>query len=568
MGKENAAAPKPKTKPKPASSDGVANDRYKSDMEQAAAMRRGMEKRRQLEPSSNSNEISEADVLLGLKGLDEADSLRERGDLQKALKVSEMSLELLIEFLKSDPSLVPTIGRDTVGARLHVALSDAEEMKRRLKQQAQPSKPQESPPKPSSPSAFQSLSAALGGAVKRVTSPKPKSPPSLSKQQSAGQSTSSSSSSSSVVSEKPSNRKASKLAVRKISATPNNTSTSIPVSNQPTRVNTSTPAVRPISQSTTSPSNQPQKPSPFYNSNDPLVQTIKSDLYVDPSQLQDTSWDDIAGLETAKQSLQEAAILPLIRPDLFTGLRKPQNILLYGPPGTGKTMLVKAVAKESQCLLFICTASALTSKWHGEGEKLVRTLFEVARAAAPSIIFVDEMDALLSSRKSNGEHEASRRFKTEFMTQMDGIVKGSDSNGKHLLVISCTNCPWDIDSAVLRRFPRRIYVPLPDKVTRKQLVKMLLEKAGKHSLSSSDRRLVVKRTDGFSGSDIASIASEASFFPLRALGDMESIRGANAKDIRPLSLKDFEDAIDQATKSVSTGLLQKYQEWKQQQAAL
>ena len=563
MGKENVAASKP------ASSNSVANDRYKSDMEQAVKMRRDMEKRRQLESSSNrvatncSNEISEADVRLGLKGLDEADSLRERGDLPKALKISEMSLELLIDFLKSDPSLIPTIGRDTVGARVHVALTDAEGMKRRLKEQAQPPKAQESPPKASSPSAFQSLSAALGGAVRRVSSPKPKAPNSP-KQQTAGQSTASSSV---AVSRQPSNRKVSKLAVRKSSSTSSNTSTSI--SNQPSRIKTSTSAMRPIRKSSTSPSKQQQhKPSPFYNSNDPLVQTIKSDLYVDPAQLQETSWEDIAGLETAKQSLQEAAILPLIRPDLFTGLRKPQNILLYGPPGTGKTMLVKAVAQESQCLLFICTASALTSKWHGEGEKLVRTLFEVARAAAPSIIFVDEMDALLSSRKSDGEHEASRRFKTEFMTQMDGIVKGNNENGKHLLVISCTNCPWDIDSAVLRRFPRRIYVPLPDKVTRKQLVKMLLEKAGKHSLSSTDRRLVVKRTEGFSGSDIASIASEASFGPLRSLGGLEAIRGANAKDIRPLSLKDFEDAIDQATKSVSTGLLKKYEDWKQEQAAL
>jgi hypothetical protein len=205
VGKKNAAAPKP------ASPESVANDRYRSDVEQAAAMRRGMEKRRQLESSKNSNEISEADVLLGLRGLDEADSLRERGDLQRALKISEMSLELLIEFLKSDPLLVPTIGRDTVGARLHVALSDAENMKRLLKQQAQPSKTQDSPPKASSPSAFQSLSAALGGAVRRVSSPKPKAP-SLSKQQTAGQSTSSAVA---VVSRQPSNRNVSKLAVQR-----------------------------------------------------------------------------------------------------------------------------------------------------------------------------------------------------------------------------------------------------------------------------------------------------------------------------------------------------------------
>ena len=123
------------------------------------------------------------------------------------------------------------------------------------------------------------------------------------------------------------------------------------------------------------------------------------------------------------------------------------SLILLSIQGTGKTLLVKAVAHESSCVLFVCTASALTSKWHGEGEKLLKTLFQVARAAAPSIIFVDEMDALLSSRKSEGEHEASRRFKTEFMTNLDGIVKnggggdGNDKNGKHLLVIAATNCP-------------------------------------------------------------------------------------------------------------------------------
>lgn len=192
---------------------------------------------------------------------------------------------------------------------------------------------------------------------------------------------------------------------------------------------------------------------PLFNLQDPLVDIIKTELYVDHSQLESTSWDDIAGLETAKQSLQETAILPLIRPDLFIGLRKPQHILLYGPPGTGKTMLVKAVAKESESLLFVCTASSLTSKWHGESEKLLRTLFQVARAAAPSIIFLDEVDALLSSRKSgDGEHEASRRFKTEFMTQVDGIVNGvtrdddDDDVKNHLLLIACTNCPWDVDA--------------------------------------------------------------------------------------------------------------------------
>ena len=242
--------------------------------------------------------------------------------------------------------------------------------------------------------------------------------------------------------------------------------------------------------------------------------------------------------------------------------------LIQGPPGTGKTLLVKAVAHESSCVLFVCTASAMTSKWHGEGEKLLRTLFQVARAAAPSIIFVDEMDALLSSRKSNGEHEASRRFKTEFMTNMDGIVKnGGEDTGKHLLVIAATNCPWDIDSAVLRRFPRRIYVPLPDSTTRTALLENLLHKAGDTKMSKTDIKAVVKRLDGFSGSDIASIASEASFGPIRSLGGIDAIQAASSSDIRPIQKQDFDTAIDQVTKSVSKSLLKQYDEWKQEQAA-
>jgi len=299
--------------------------------------------------------------------------------------------------------------------------------------------------------------------------------------------------------------------------------------------------------------------------NDEYVKTVKSDLYVDASELQSTTWNDVAGLERAKRSLQESAILPLIRPDLYTGLRKPQNILLYGPPGTGKTMLVRAVAHESQCLLFACSASALTSKWHGEGEKLVRTLFAVAHDVAPSIIFVDEMDALLSSRKAD-EHEASRRFKTEFMIQMDGL-RGTSENEGNVLVIGATNCPWDVDDAVMRRFPRRIYVPLPDAEARRGLLKALLKKAGAHTLSSRDVDSIVQRTEGFSCSDISSIASEASFGPLRSLGGIDAIRGVRSQDVRKISVRDFDDAIKQSTKSVTPSLLAKYKQWEKQQAA-
>jgi SpoVK/Ycf46/Vps4 family AAA+-type ATPase len=282
-------------------------------------------------------------------------------------------------------------------------------------------------------------------------------------------------------------------------------------------------------------------------------------------------------LDDATRSLQEAAILPLLRPDLYTGLRSPpRGILLYGPPGTGKTMLVKAVAHESQCILFACTASALTSKWHGEGEKLVRTLFRMASDVAPSILFFDEIDALLSSRKAEGEHEASRRFKTEFMVQVDGVASGGDGGGSsegaddvqhRVLIIGCTNCPWDIDDAVMRRFQRRIYIPLPDAEARGALLRNMLKKASSdHSIKSSAQiSQLIKLTEGYSCSDIAAIAQEAAFGPLRSLGGMEDIRVTRTQDVRPIDLNDFKDAISRSKKSVTSGLLAKYDAWEKEQ---
>ena len=166
------------------------------------------------------------------------------------------------------------------------------------------------------------------------------------------------------------------------------------------------------------------------------------------------AWSDIAGLANAKQTLQEAVILPNLRPDLFTGLRSPpRGVLLFGPPGTGKTMLAKAVATESKFSFFSITASSVTSKYLGDGEKLMKGLFTVARRVEPAVIFFDEIDSLMSARKEN-EHEASRRVKTEFMTQVDGASTASE---ERLLIMAATNLPWEIDEAVLRRLVKRIY---------------------------------------------------------------------------------------------------------------
>jgi len=523
-------------------------DRFQHDVQQAKMMRRAMDKRkeqqREEEQPREQKEPTEKEVRLGLDGLDEAVVLRRMGRTKDALDISELSIELLIGYLKADPNVIdiPGLSRSVVGTRIQNGLTLAEEMKSELTRTGSSRQPQQ--PKPLK-SIVNSITEMLDSADEdKITS------------------------SSRKIKSATNTLNTTKTIKKKSKKIPDGSSVATKKITNITRKSSVNRTKKKATANSSVNRNPVSAPSPFANSQDPLVKAIKSDLYIDPSNLHSTTWNDIAGLKDAKQALQEAAILPLMRPDLFSGLRRPRNILLYGPPGTGKTLLVKAVAHESSCVLFVCTASAMTSKWHGEGEKLLRTLFQVARAAAPSIIFVDEMDALLSSRKSDGEHEASRRFKTEFMTNMDGIVKnGGDENGKHLLVIAATNCPWDIDSAVLRRFPRRIYVPLPDQTTRKALLENLLEKAEDTDMSKSDIKAVVKRLGGFSGSDIASIASEASFGPIRSLGGIDAIQAASSSDIRPIQRQDFDNAIDQATKSVSKTLLKQYDQWKQEQAA-
>lgn len=216
-------------------------------------------------------------------------------------------------------------------------------------------------------------------------------------------------------------------------------------------------------------------------------------------------WDDVAGLDIAKTALKEAVVYPFLRPDLFMGLREPaRGMLLFGPPGTGKTMLARAVATESKSTFFAISASSLTSKFLGESEKLVRALFQIAKALAPSIIFVDEIDSLLGSRSGSGEHEATRRIKTEFLIQWSDLQKaaaGREQTNKEIgdasrvLVLAATNLPWAIDEAARRRFVRRQYIPLPEDHVRASQLKKLMA-AQKDNLKDIDLKVLVNLTDG------------------------------------------------------------------------
>ncbi|KAH7373122.1 hypothetical protein KP509_17G038000 [Ceratopteris richardii] len=253
----------------------------------------------------------------------------------------------------------------------------------------------------------------------------------------------------------------------------------------------------------------------------------------------------------------EIVILPIKRSDLFTGLRKPvRGILLFGPPGNGKTMLAKAVASESSATFFCISASSVTSKWVGEGEKLMRALFAVARARQPSVIFIDEIDSIMSARSEN-EHDASRRLKSEFLIQFDGVMSNEDD---HIVVMGATNRPEEIDEAVRRRLVKRIYVPLPDLSARIDLLSKLL-KGSTFFLSCEDIECIAQNTDGYSSSDLRALCQEAAMVPIRELGSQ--INTVKADEVRSLRYADFELAMKSIRPSISKDQLQHFEVWNQ-----
>ncbi|KQK18892.1 uncharacterized protein LOC100838141 isoform X2 [Brachypodium distachyon] len=263
-------------------------------------------------------------------------------------------------------------------------------------------------------------------------------------------------------------------------------------------------------------------------------------------------FDDIGALEDVKKTLDELVTLPMRRPELFSHgnlLRPCKGILLFGPPGTGKTLLAKALATEAGANFISITGSSLTSKWFGDAEKLTKALFSFASRLAPVIIFVDEVDSLLGARGGTFEHEATRRMRNEFMAAWDGL---RSKEKQRILILGATNRPFDLDDAVIRRLPRRIYIDLPDAQNRMKILKILLAKENLESEFGFDE--LANATEGYSGSDLKNLCIAAAYRPVHELLEEEKKVGAVGSMetyLRPLKLDDFVQAKAKVSPSVA-----------------
>ncbi|WP_297494651.1 CDC48 family AAA ATPase [Thermococcus sp.] len=306
------------------------------------------------------------------------------------------------------------------------------------------------------------------------------------------------------------------------------------------------------------------------------LKVTRKDFYealkmVEPSALREVllevpnvRWDDIGGLEDVKQELREAVEWPLKYPEAFAGLgiTPPKGILLYGPPGTGKTLLAKAVANESQANFIAIKGPEVLSKWVGESEKNIREIFRKARQAAPTVIFIDEIDAI-APRRGTDVNRVTDRLINQLLTEMDGIQENSG-----VVVIGATNRPDIIDPALLRpgRFDRLILVPAPDEKARLEIFKVHTRKVP----LAEDVNLeeLAKRTEGYTGADIAAVVREAAMLAMRrALQEGIIKPGMKADEIRrrvKVTMKDFEEALKKIGPSVSKETMEYYRRIQEQ----
>jgi SpoVK/Ycf46/Vps4 family AAA+-type ATPase len=284
--------------------------------------------------------------------------------------------------------------------------------------------------------------------------------------------------------------------------------------------------------------------------------SIKLDQWV-LTEKPDISWNDIAGLETPKRAIEESIIFPVRRPDLFP-LGWPRGILFFGPPGCGKTLLAAAIASEIKGMFFCADAASLMSKWLGESERNVSQLFSKAREVSsngqPAIVFIDEIDSLMGVRGEEVGGEV--RVRNQFLKEMDGIL---DKNKKfHVYLIGATNKPWVLDEPFIRRFQKRIYVPLPDVRSRMDMFRIYAQNLKFEN--NVDFAELGRRTEGYSGGDIRDLFQSTQLKVVRDFFQRGSANDLNAIP-DPITMEDFQTIIGGRRPSVSQGVIKRYFDW-------
>jgi vacuolar protein-sorting-associated protein 4 len=294
------------------------------------------------------------------------------------------------------------------------------------------------------------------------------------------------------------------------------------------------------------------------------------------------TWDEVIGLEDVKHLLQDIILLPQQMPQLFTGNRKvTRSVLLYGPSGTGKTLLAKALASNANYRFYSISSAEIISKYVGESEKNIHLLFETLRKSKPCILFLDEVEALCTKR----EEQHHTKSVQQFLRELDGITGASESM-EGVFILACTNLPWSLDDAMLRRFERKVYVPLPMIDTRILLLRHYISK-NEHILTDEHFKAIALETSHYSSSDISNLTKAAAmapatvirkskhFVPLKdgfLLPCLANTPGAIAMQyseildttkivVPPITYEQLSDALSLVKSTIDVEKLERYEEW-------
>ncbi len=286
----------------------------------------------------------------------------------------------------------------------------------------------------------------------------------------------------------------------------------------------------------------------------------------------DVTWDDIAGLDEVKKALMEAIYFSIAKPEAPVKIEPPRRFLLYGPPGTGKTMLAMAASNMLKATFFNVSVDRVLSRYVGDSPRMVSAIFRVAYRKAPSIIFFDEIETLVAKRDTG--REAATGVVQTFLTELDGFK--SKQLDKPVVVIAATNKPWMLDEAILSRFEKRIYIPLPDKEARKQLFKLEIEKKG-FKLQGITYDELAEITQGYSGRDIRNACKEAIMAMLRRANphiyetitkaeNLQQLQQAKYR-VESITKEEILTAIRKVKPATTPQQIRKYEEWAKQHGA-